>query len=256
MSIQSAELERRRYEHGHRHGRVADGVAIALCASIFGFLGPAQASAGHILSVTAKGGFGNLIPVDATFNGVTGTFWSGIQSASLDGGPWFDAYCVDLYHDNFLPASYPVVALHIGDLTDPPLTPGPYATGGNGAGVGYLYNTNASGASNDIVKAAALQVAIWTEEYGGSFQDKDSPLMNGTLQQRVAYQTNSYLADYNANYNAATLYDATWFPADPHNGALYQDLVGPYVPNPEPSTLVMGAIGMVTCLGVWARRRR
>jgi hypothetical protein len=216
-------------------------------------------SAGQVLTADAKGGFGNLIGVDATFNGGAGFYYAGIQTATLDGTHFFDAYCVDLYHDNFIPVSYPVTLQPIATLSSPPIS-GPGATGGNGAGVGYLYNTDAAGASNDRVKAAALQVAIWTLEYGGAFVDTDTALINGNLQQKVAYQAKLYLNDYTANFHAGPGNDAIWYKANPHNGTLYQDLVGPgsvtvTFATPEPSTLLAAGIGILASLGLWHRRR-
>jgi PEP-CTERM motif len=231
---------------------------IALCVAALGLLSASPVSAGQVLTADAKGGFGNLIGVNVTFNGGSGFYYAGIQTASLDGQVWFDAYCVDLYHDNFVPVSYPVTLLPIATLSSTPIS-GPGATGGNGAGVGYLYDKDAPGASNDRVKAAALQVAIWTLEYGGAFADTDTPLVNGTLQQQVAYQANLYLTDYTNNHVGAPN-DATWFKANPHNGVLYQDLVGPgtvtvTVATPEPSTVLAAGIGILASLGLCWRRQ-
>jgi hypothetical protein len=157
-------------EHTGLHGEKRNNIGLlqtrcrlfALCAAALGLLSSTPASAGQVLSVDAKGGFSNLISINASFNGIQGSFYAGIQSASLNGNPAFDGYCVDLYHDNYVPVSYPVSLVPIAQLNNPPLTSG--ATGGNGAKIGYLCDTYASGASNDKVKAAALQVAIWTAE--------------------------------------------------------------------------------------------
>jgi hypothetical protein len=65
-----------------------------------GFLGQLAAPAAHagnsLYLALGPNGFSGLVLVDATFNGSSGGFYAGIQYGSLNGGPTFDAYCVDL----------------------------------------------------------------------------------------------------------------------------------------------------------------
>jgi hypothetical protein len=243
-----------------------------LCCKFTGWAGVASlvllalpARADHVLTVDAKGGFGGptgLILLDASFGGSPLGAWSGIQTARLDGGSPFDAYCVDFYHDNYVPVGYEVTPKHIGGLLSTPLGSGPI--GGNGAGIGYLYDTNAAAASSDHFKAAGLQAAIWTLEYDGGFKVLDAPSsdgLTGSDQARAAYWASIFLNDYGL-HGKGKQDDATWYQAT-HVGSLYQDLVGPptgrggpaLAPVPEPSSLVLTGLGTVALLGYrWHRR--
>jgi hypothetical protein len=244
--------------------RVA-GVMIPILGLLIGSsVGTSSALADHVLSVDAKGGFGGpngLIPLDATFGGQQLGVWSGIQTAQLDGGKAFDAYCVDFYHDNYVPNQYDVQIKDIRDLNSPSMGGGP--TGGNGAGVAYLYDKNAAAASTDHWKAAGLQAAIWSVEYGQGFKVTDAPSTDGysgSDQARATYWMNQFLKDYQ-EHGLHSDFDATWYQAE-HVGNLFQDLVGPsrehgdFRPTPEPSSLLMAGMGAGIGLIALVRKRR
>lgn len=236
-----------------------------LGALVLGFvlLGGPAARAANILSLEAKGGFGGpggMVAINVLFNGGSRSIWSGIQTARLDNGTTFDAYCVDFYHHNYLPVGFEVALNSIANLVNPD-PDGQGQTGGNGAAVGYLYDKFAAAVSNDHVEAAGLQAAIWTVEYAGQFQVTDAPSpdgLQGSDQARAAFWSNAFLADYAANFDAGKA-GATWFQATTHSDGqghdnLYQDMVGPLAA-PEPSTLLTAGFGVLGCLG-WSWRRR
>ena len=220
-------------------------VAVWACAQA----GVTTARADLSLFASAKGGISNLVIVDTTYNGTAIQYRSGIQTATVTdpvthASSTFDAYCVDLDHTNNVPVTYPVTITPTSGLA-------------NSAKIGYLYDTDAAGASNDRIKAAALQVAIWETLYGSSkFVDTDTPNASGTDAQKVAAQAQAYINDLTANFNPSASYPFTWYVAT-HSGSLYQNLIGPpgVIPTPEPSTMMLGGIGAIGALALVRRRR-
>jgi hypothetical protein len=221
-----------------------------------------RAEAGLTMTADAKGGVEHLISVQARYDGMESapvTYLAGTFTASLNGGPAFNAYCVDLYHVDYVGgggSTYVVNPLPIAQLGPP---------GGNGAGVGFLYQTLASVVSTDI-QAAALQIAIWKVEYdnGGSLNNGHFTLHDSspTSDQHLVYvQATAYLALYNGTQTGqATLLQAT---SHPYNGTYYlnQDLVGPAsesiasVSSPEPNTIAAATLGASLAIGLSYRRR-
>jgi hypothetical protein len=226
-----------------------------------------RAEAGLTMTADAKGGVGHLISFQAQYLGMEGAavdYLAGTFTASINGGPAFDAYCVDLYHVDIVGGggqTYDITPLPIAQLN---------STGaGNGAGVGFLYQTLASQVNTDI-QAAALQVAIWKVEYDnggslliGNFTVKDSSDLNSN--QHLLYaQATTYLGQYN-EYNGTQPDQATWLKATIHplSGpySLNQDLVGPAsvsiasLSTPEPSTMAAAAFGASLAIGLAYRRR-
>jgi hypothetical protein len=222
-----------------------------------------RAEAGLTMTADAKGGVGHLISFQARYDVLENApinYLAGTFTASINGGPAFDAYCVDLYHVNYVGGggqTYIVNALPIALLASP---------GGNGAGVGFLYQTLGSKVSSDI-QAAALQVAIWKVEYdnGGSltsghFTVQDSSDLT-SAQHLLFFQATADLATYSGTQTG----EATWLQATthPNNGTylLNQDLVGPAsvsiasLPSPEPNTMAAAALGASFAIGMAYRRR-
>lgn len=234
-------------------------------AALAGLCGPAAgARAGQVMHADATGGVGQLVAVKARFEPLDdrpATYYAGTLTASLDGGPAFDAYCVDLYHSLQVGgggSTFVVNALPIALLEHP---------GGNGAGVGFLYQTFA-GVVATPVERAALQVAIWKVVYDnggllatGRFTVED-PAKLESDQHRVFAKATEYLSAYDGT-------DAgfgTWLKATTHPKVggtwLHQDLVGPatllaptIVSTPEPPTVAAGLIGSAIVVGLTLRRR-
>jgi hypothetical protein len=231
----------------------------------------AEAQASSILTVGAARGLDNLETITATYDGWGNqpqSFLAGTLTGSINGGTSFDTYCVDLNDVVFLSgkngtSSFAVNALPITSLT-----------GGNGAGVGFLYDQfattiadEANGASKNI-DGAALQVAIWKVEYdnggplsSGHFQMADSS-NRYSIQHEVFAQATSYLSAYNGSQAG----DATWYEAVSHpvvsGVTTNQNMIGPAtistqgIPTPEPSSIVMAGVGMIAVLAYARRTRR
>ena len=229
--------------------------------------GPVAAHASSTLTVAPKGGIGDLESITTSFDGTGGgpqKVLAGTLTESVNGGPSFDGYCVDLYH---------VVQLGSNGTSSYVVTPLPIASlsGGNGAGVGYLYHEFASTIANESsgaarnIDGAALQVALWKVEYdnggalgSGHFAMADSGNTN-SVQHLVFARATQYLSTYDGSQSA----DATWYQAVSHpssNGfSMNQNMIGPPpsgppVPTPEPGTIVMAALGAAGLL-IHARRR-
>ncbi len=225
-----------------------------------------EAEAGVTLSVNAKGGVGHLLSFQAQYDALESrptAYLAGVLSASLNGGTAFDAYCVDLYHVIYVggtPFSFAVTPRPIAQLSAP---------AAHGAGVGYLYRTDAPLVVNDI-DAAGLQVAIWKTEYdnGGSltsghFTVQDSSDL-GSDQHLIFAKATSDLAAYDGTQaGTATWLEATTHPFDGRYD-LNQNLVGPdsipvsinfVVLTPEPTTMSAAIVGVGLILGLTWRHQ-
>jgi hypothetical protein len=223
---------------------------LLLCLALSALFVPAIAHADVTLTADQKSGT-SLLTVDLKFNGVeSSNALAGTLTSTLGGGPHFDTYCVDLYHDFYVNtnpvSSWQVNVLPIQTLTETPI-------GGNGAGVGYLYDTYASAVTSDV-QGSGLQIAIWKVVYDnggaletGNFQFADSGPVGGT-QDLVYQQAKAYLSTYNGTQSG----QASWLAATSHPNNFNQDLVGPAVP--EPSTLAVFGIGGLGL--VWFAKRR
>jgi hypothetical protein len=222
-----------------------------------------NAQAALTLTVGAAGGLSDLETITATYDGWGSqpqTFLAGTLTGSINGGTSFNIYCVDLQDVVFLngnngTSSFAVNALPIASLT-----------GGNGAGVGFLYDQFATTIANEAsgstknVDGAALQVAIWKVEYdnggaltSGHFQMADSNHLN-SIQHEVFAQATIYLSAYNGSQSGG----ATWYEAVSHpvvdGVTTNQNMIGPAtvsiqrIPTPEPSSIVMASIGTLAVL--------
>jgi hypothetical protein len=249
---------------GFSKGPVTRGLVLVLGALAFGAGGARGAST---LKVTADNDLVDIKVQYAALGPGATTVSAGTLTGQVDGGAKFDAYCVDLYHVVNVSgggSSYLVDRIPIAQLGPP---------GGNGAGVGYLYDkvdptiaAEAAGRARDI-DGAALQVAIWKVEYdnggsllSGSFTMDDSRNRD-SIQHKVFERATQYLSLYDGSQSG----DATWFRALEHptvcDVSYNQNLVGPesgppIVPTPEPATWVSAGLGILVMSAYGWRRRR
>jgi hypothetical protein len=205
----------------------------------------------------------NLEAINVTYSGWGSqpeSVLAGSLTGSLNGGPSFVIYCVDLADVVLISGNDGTSSLAVNPLPISALT------GGNGTGVGYLYDefavavdSEADGPSKNI-DGAALQVAIWKTEYdnggsltSGNFQMADSSDPN-SIQHLVFARATQFLSSYDGSESGA----ATWYQAVEHpivsGYSTNQNMIGPDtnstqdVPAPEPSSIAMaslGALGMV-----------
>jgi hypothetical protein len=240
------------------------GLALILGAWIGGLSVP-EARAGSLTMTTqlgpavGQGNFGNLLDVSILLDGQATGVYAGPIRASLGGGKSFDAYCVDIDHDNYFSGS--------GQGPSYQVTPTPISQlpGGHGVEVAYLYDRFATrvhdGQPDDVIRGAALQVAIWTAEYTNRVAILDAP----TGPQHEVYEwVQTYLdsfSRYHGQPAQAAWLDSVNHPANPYNpsgNGLNQNLLGPrrYLPSPEPSTFLLATLAALSGLGcVWARAR-
>jgi hypothetical protein len=150
-------------------------------------------------------------------------------------------YCADPWHSNFLGSPYTVNASPTLPAAD---NAGSFADASNR--IGWILShapSNADFGTSAVDERGAMQLAIWyTVDYNHfSYTGGDSGMQT----------------DYNslvsfAGYNPGDSYGANFYEAQ-HSGNLFQDIVTVDAV-PEPSTVVMGSIGL-TLVVVWGRFR-
>ncbi len=229
------------------------------------------------LATTARG---DIITVDAdpgrlvgglswTFNGqAESNALAGTFTASFGSAPSFDAYCIDLYHIVYEGTNhYDVTAGPISGFSQSPPS-GSGALGGDGAGLGWLYQTGEARLAHEtgtqaVIDGAGLQVALWKMAYDGSGASPSMPidLTSGTFRflDDADHSSNQHLvfasaSSFLAGYDGTQSDPATFLRVTDHgpDGSLYQDLVAPpfgpgftpsFTPVPEPSSLALIGIG-------------
>lgn len=154
--------------------------------------------------------------INFTFNNVNHYAYAGALQASLNGGPQFDVFCVDINAVIYPPTTYAISNL----IT-------------NANNFSLVAKVLAHSSYSNAVESAGVQLAVWKSLYDGASSDFNSGSFRAnTSLGTVAYATtllNASLGDPN-NY-AVNLYQAT-------NGG--QSMVNAAsVSVPEPSTLVM-----------------
>jgi hypothetical protein len=180
---------------------------------------------------------------NANFGLPGGTNESTSSSPQIDtsGSILGPVYCADPWHSNYLGSSYTVNASSALPAFD---NAGDFADASNR--IGWILShapPNADFSSTAVDERGAMQLAIWytVDHDNFSYTGGDSGMQS----------------DYNSlvsfvGYNSGDSYGASFYEAQ-HQGNLFQDLVTVNAV-PEPSTVVMGSIG-ITMLALWGRFR-
>ena len=166
-------------------------------------------------------------------------------TTSLNGGPSFVSYCIDLYE--YLSFGTPFT-----DYTLVPAASHAFTNAAAAADIGKLYAEN--NAVNSSVAQAAFQIAIWeiTYETSGAYNLGTGTAMfsGGTAGTSGALTlASSWLGALATTTNNAY---AVWA-LDSIGNPGHQDQVFA-TPVPEPSTYALMAAGLL-CMGVFGRRR-
>ena len=206
-----------------------------------------------------------------TINGAGGNF-GGIGQASLDGKSLAYVYCIDLFDDISLGASYSATVTTNGTVAQTTA----HALGNaninglinNAAAIAWLIDTQASLAINGNLQSG-LQAAIWTELYGpmgGSAPNSWNIVGMALPIQQAMTADLAYLAlasNFVNTHSNALINSVYWI--DPTNGSTqYQQQVGANAVNlsllainqlstlrlgtsaiPEPEAIIMIALGII-----------
>ena len=172
--------------------------------------------------------------------GVNLEAYAGAYETSLNGGPSFNSYCIDVYKElSFGSASHPYTSA----LGVSPISAGTPNTGVIDTNLQKLFYVAGNPTNN--LQAAALQVAIWETEYsapGDSFTTTaDVSNLANTYLTEAKTTTGSQALTY---YTSTTVQDVVTIQTN--------QIVRP--PVPEPSTFVLLLLGMGVLLGF--RRRQ
>lgn len=192
-----------------------------------------------------------------------GDFYAGQYSASLNGGPSFYTFCVDLVNEVGGGETYPV---------NFPVLVNPNLTGNNltAAAISYLYRRYGEVQISNNDTAAALQLAIWDElANGGAPTGAFTWSLTSGNQASVTAQVDTFLSAANS---FALLH--------PHFNALYAQVILTNPPNtndpnepgqsflvpgggvgfqaltPEPASMTLACSGAFCLAGFFGLRRR
>ena len=247
-----------------QHGMLALLPLIAL-------LGPSTVSADPVtININSLGA--GVYNLNSTFNTnaepiyFAGTFNTTYTNSANQTSINFDSYCIDLYHNFSVPASWAATTSATFNGNTGPTIAG-HNAGSNGGYLATLYNTFDASATKPLtnIQAAGLQVALWSVEYNGLvatnkngnnfFFDTD----NSTDDQSLVYtQAN---ADINI-VKSLGMSSATFLMAIHNPTGNAQDLIGPnsatfnslLVPEPGSFALMLAGLGLVVIRFRTARR--
>ena len=215
----------------------------------------------------ALGGTYNTFTIDENGSPAGSVGGGSILPSSLNGVSLAWVYCVGLFTDVGVPATYddtPVssTAMVYGML------PGSNAVTqvNNAKAIAFLLGNFATAAIGNATAQEALQAAIWTVEYNGAAPVSSEPVVTGDPSAAYYSQYQTDLAVLNANPNAVantSLSTIEWFSPSTNMGSnINQPLVGAsgtfttttFAPAPEPtSILFFGTVMLI--VGSLAKRK-
>ncbi len=205
-------------------------LAAALCA-----LGATTAA--HADAVTFTGYAHGSESVTYTVPNATGTAGAGGFLTSLNGGPSFTSYCVDLYQTIGFNAPYSDYSV---------AAPGTHAFANTHAyaDLGRLYAT--AGVIGNALQEAAFQVAVWEIAYEtGAYGLGNGDARFSSTNADVITLASGWLTQL-GNHGAGPAISVLESPGQ-------QDVI--YAPVPEPSEIMLMVTGLIA-MGAFAKRRR
>jgi hypothetical protein len=216
----------------------------------------------------ALGGTYNTFTIDEN-GSPAGSFGGGsILPSSLNGVSLAWVYCVGLFTDVGVPATYDDTPVSSTAMVYGMLPSSNAVTQVNNAkAIAFLLGNFATAAIGNATAQEALQAAIWTEEYNGAAPVSSEPVVTGDSGAAYYSQYQTDLAVLNANPTAVantSLSTIEWFSPSTNMGSnINQPLVGASgtfttttfeAPTPEPtSILFFGTVMLIA--GSLAKRK-
>ena len=215
--------------------KTAVSIAAALCAlaaattaqaDTVAFSGYAHGSQAVTFTVPAQFGLGSA----------SNTVGAGGFLTTLNGGPSFTSYCIDLYQTIGMPSSYTDYSV---------AAPGAHAFANSNAYADLSRLFATAGTIGDALHEAAFQVAVWEIAYEtGATYNLASGFAYFTASADVLNLASSFLSNLGTGSGR---------PIGILESRGQQDVI--YAPVPEPSEIALMLAGLVAIAGV-ARRRR